>query len=404
MHPSAEIEFFQTNIIAPVEQVYRSFTRGVGLQEWLSNGARTFSQVGGMLTMWWNSGYYMVGEFTRMDTNAFAAFTWHGRGEPQPSLVQVRLTEENGSTRVEVTHQGLGSEEIWVEPRKEIYNRWTRGLENLKSVLETGRDLRVINRPGMGIFPAEVSAEGVKGLGFPVEKGILLKQVVNGYGAEKAGLAKDDLIIELDGTPVTTIEALFGFLHKQSLGNMVKVTYYRGSNKKTTIMELMRLPSPVVPDTYQEFINKIEAIYENGFQNLKDVVEPISDETASWRPEPEEWSIKEALAHLIHTERDNQYWVHAKILDEDFEWLDNTLERGLATIAAYPTVQELLLEFNRAKDETLALVKHLPESLLARKSAYWSLAQEILTADEHIKEHIDQIQQNLQAYNNRQLP
>ncbi len=397
MHPSAEVEFFQTSIDAPVEQVYRCFTRGVGFQEWLSNGARTFPQAGGMLTLWWNYGFYMVGEFTRLEPNAFVAFTWHGRGEPQPSQVQVQLIAENGGTRVDVTHQGLGSEEIWVEPRKEIRLRWERGLKNLKSVLETGKDLRVINRPGMGIYPAEVSAEAVREFGFPVEKGILLKVVVAGFGAEKAGLAKDDLLVELDGTPISTVEAIFSFLNKQTLGNKITATYYRGKVKNTAVIELMRLPSPEVPETYPEFLTRIETIYQNGFQDLKEALEGVSAEAAAWKPEPKEWSILETLAHLIHNERDLQYWMHSKILDEDFEWLDNSLERGTATVAVYPTVQELLGEFERAKDETLAMVKHLPESLLARKSAYWDLAQGILTADEHIKEHIDQIQQNLNA-------
>lgn len=397
MHPSAEIEFFQTSIAAPVEQVYRCFTRGVGFQEWLSNGARTFPQAGGMVSLWWNYGYYMVGEFTRLEPNAFVSFIWHGRGEPQPSQVQVQLIPENGGTRVDLTHQGLGSEEIWVEPRKEIRLRWERGLENLKSVLETGKDLRVINRPGMGIYPAEVSAEAIRELGFPVDKGILLKQVIEGYGAEKAGLAKDDLLVELDGAPISTIEAIFSFLNKQTLGSEIKATYYRGNDKRTCTIELMQLPSPDVPQTYQELLPRIETTYRDGFQALKEVLEGITAEAAVWKPEPKEWSILETLAHLIHNERDVQYWIHSKILDEDFEWLDNSLERGTATVAVYTTVKELLDEFERAKDETLALVKRLPDSLLARKSAYWNIAQGLLTADEHIKEHIDQIQQNLNA-------
>ncbi len=355
MHPSAEIEFFQTSIDAPVEQVYRCFTRGVGFQEWLSNGARTFPQAGGMLTLWWNYGYYMVGEFTRLEPNSFIAFTWHGRGEPQPSQVQIQLIPENGGTRVDVTHQGLGSEEIWVEPRKEIRLRWERGLENLKSVLETGMDLRVINRPGMGIYPAEVTADAVREFGFPVDKGILLKDVIEGYGAKKAGLVKDDLLLELDGTPITTVEAIFTFLNKQTLGNKITATYYRGKDKNTVTIELMQLPSPEVPEAYPEFITRIETIYQNGFQDLKEALEGVSAEAAAWKPEPKEWSILETLAHLIHNERDIQYWVHSKILDEDFEWLDNSLERGTATVAVYPTVQELLAEFERAKDETLAL-------------------------------------------------
>lgn len=397
MRQNTEIEHFHAVINASVEQVYRCFTRGVGLKEWLCNGAHTFPQVGGMITMWWNKGFYMVGEFTRLDPNAFVAFTWHGRSEPSSSLVQVRLSQENGSTRVEVTHQGLGSEEIWVEPRKQIRMGWETGLQNLKSVLETGKDLRIINRPGMGIYPVELSTDLIAIHEFPVKKGIFLKQVIEGLGAEKAGLVKDDLVTEIDGTEVPNIEALLQFLGRQSLGDQVEVTFYRGPERKTTSLELKTLPIPEVPETFEEFVDLLESLFGAAFQNIEEAVGSISDEVASWKPAPEEWSIKETLAHLIHTERDNQLWMHALILDEDFDWLNNTRERGVATVSAYSSVQELLTEINRAQKETLIFVKNLPESLISRKTAYWHLAEGILTTDTHIQEHVDQIRQNMRA-------
>lgn len=398
MRQKTEIEHFQAVINASVDLVYRGFTRGVGLKEWLCNGAHTFPKVGGMITMWWNNGCYMVGEFARLDPNAFVAFTWQGRSEPTSSLVQVQFSEENGSTRVEVTHQGLGSEEIWVEPRKQIRKGWETGLQNLKSVLETGKDLRIINRPGMGIYPTELSTDLIALHEFPVNKGIFLKQVIEGLGADKAGLVKDDLVTEIDGTEVPNIEALLQFLGRRSLGDQVEVTFYRGPVRKTTSLELKTLPIPEVPETHENFVDALESIFSAAFQNIKKAVESVSDEEASWKPAPEEWSIKETLAHLIHTERDNQLWMHALILDEDFEWLNNTQERGIATISAYPSVQELLTEINRAQKETLAFVKNLPESLISRKTAYWHLAEGILTADTHIQEHVDQIQQNLRTF------
>ena len=122
----------------------------------------------------------------------------------------------------------------------------------------------------------------------------------------------------------------------------------------------------------------------------------MTDEAASWKPTPEEWSIKEILAHLIHTERDNQVGMHTLLLDEDFEWVDNTLERGVATIAAYPTISELMDEIYRAQKETIHFLKVLPQSFLARKGSYWKVAQNLLTNDTHIEEHVEQIQQNLQ--------
>lgn len=395
MYPAADMELFQTTVQVPPELVYRAFTRGVGLCEWLCNGARTFPKVGGMVTLWWNSGYYTVGEFIRLEPNRTVIFSWQGRSEQHPSQVQVQITADGDQTHVEITHSGLGSEEIWTEPRRELHKGWEQGLENLKSVLETGKDLRVVNRPGMGIYPAELSAEIKKEKKFPVDKGIYLHQVIEGRGAEKAGLEKGDLVTKLAGSPLERIETLLQVLSRQKMGTQVEVEFYRGPEKHTVFLELMPLPVPQVPETHAELIQNLEESYAAEYHKLQEALANITDETASWKPAPEEWSIKEVLAHLIHTERDNQVGMHTLLLDEDFEWVDNTLERGLATIAAFPSIAELMDELARSQKETIHFLKVLPKSFLARKGSYWKVAQNLLTNDTHMEEHSEQILENL---------
>ncbi|HEY4693726.1 MAG TPA: SRPBCC domain-containing protein [Bellilinea sp.] len=395
MYPAADMESFTTTVQVPPELVYRAFTRGVGLCEWLCNGARTFPKVGGMVTMWWNSGYYTVGEFVRLEPNHSVVLNWQGRSEPHPSQVQVQLSAEEGQTLVEVIHRGLGSEEIWTEPRRELHKIWEQGLENLKSVLETGKDLRVVNRPGMGIYPAELSTEMKKEHKFPVDKGIFLHQVIEGRGAEKAGLEKGDLVTKLAGSPLERIETLLQVLARQKMGTQVEVEFYRGMEKRVVYLELMPLPMPQVPETHEELIQKLEESYEAEYHKLQETLAGVTDEQANWKPAAEEWSIKEILAHLIHTERDNQVGMHTLLLDEDFEWVDNTLERGVATIAVYPSVAELMDEVYRSQKETIHFLKVLPQSFLARKGSYWKVAQNLLTNDTHMEEHADQILENL---------
>jgi len=395
MYPSTDRESFQTTLHAPVEQVYRAFTRGVGLTEWFCNGAKTFSRVGGMVALWWNSGYYTAGEFLRLETNQEVVFSWHGRNEPHLTQVEVQLVEDGENTKVTITHSGLGSEEIWSEPRREILKGWEKSLENLSSVLETGKDLRITNRPGMGIYPAELSAETKAEYLFPVDKGIFLHEVIEGRGAQIGGLQKGDLVTRLAGSPVDRVDTLLQVLSRQKMGNQVEVEYYRGPEKRTVKIELMALPIPKVPETHQDLILALEKSYSGELQKLREVLSGMAEDAADWKPAPKEWSVKEILAHLIHTERDNQAALHFFILDEDFDWIDNTLERGMATITAYPTVSELMEEVERSINETIAFVKVLPESFLARKGTYWRVAQNLLTTDAHIQEHCDQIQKNL---------
>ncbi|HAL17469.1 MAG TPA: hypothetical protein DCP32_12195 [Anaerolineaceae bacterium] len=395
MYPAADMETLRTVVQSPAEQVYRAFTRSTGLSEWLCNGARTFPKVGGMITLWWNSGYYTAGEFTRLEPDRLVHFSWQGRSEPHSSQVQVQIMPDGEQTLVEVTHSSLGSEEIWVEPRRELRKCWGQGLENLKSVLETGVDLRIINRPGMGIYPAELSAEIKAQNKFPVDHGIFLHQVIEGRGAEKAGLLKGDLVTHVAGSPVDRIETLLQVLSRQKMDSTIEIEFYRGPERHTVQLDLMPLPVPKVPNSHAELINLLEKSYEGGYQKLQAAVARVSDEAANWKSMPEDWSIKEVLAHLIHTERDNQSGLHSMLLDEKFEWHDNSLERGIATITAYPTIPELMEEVLRSQNETLAFLKSLPEKFLARKSTYWRLAQDLLTVDVHIQEHTDQILQNL---------
>jgi len=398
MYPAADLESFRTVVQSPAEQVYRAFTRSVGLSEWLCNGARTFPKVGGMITLWWNSGYYTVGEFVRLEPNRLVIFSWQGRSEPHASQVQVQITPDGELTLVEITHRGLGGEEIWAEPRRKLLKGWEEGLENLKSVLETGVDLRIINRPGMGIYPAELSAEIKSQNKFPVDHGIFLHQVIEGRGAEKAGLLKGDLVTHVAGSPVDRIETLVQVLSRQKMGSNIEIEFYRGSERRTGQLELMPLPVPKVPNSRAELIGLLEKSYEAEYQKLQAALTGISEESADWKPASQEWSIKEVLAHLIHTERDNQSGLHSMLLDEEFDWYDNTLERGIATIAAYPTIPELMAEVCRSQTETLAFIKALPEKFVAQKSTYWRLAQDLLNADVHIQEHTDQILRILRQF------
>ena len=66
-------------------------------------------------------------------------------------------------------------------------------------MLGSGPDLRITNRPMMGISPSDFNAEIAKKLGVPVNTGMRLDGVVDGMGAQSAGLQKDDVLIEFAG-------------------------------------------------------------------------------------------------------------------------------------------------------------------------------------------------------------
>jgi len=96
----------------------------------------------------------------------------------------------------------LGEGAVWQNARAEIDKGWKIGLENLQSTLETGHDLRVVDRPLIGIYPEDLAPQKQKELGIPVSYGVRVSEVIPGYGAEKAGIQPNDVIVAVNGQKI----------------------------------------------------------------------------------------------------------------------------------------------------------------------------------------------------------
>jgi Do/DeqQ family serine protease len=60
-----------------------------------------------------------------------------------------------------------------------------------------------VQRAWLGVTLGELSPEIAEGLGISGQQGVLIAQVHKGFPAEKAGLRRNDVIVEYDGEPVT---------------------------------------------------------------------------------------------------------------------------------------------------------------------------------------------------------
>ena len=216
--------------------VYHAFTNATALREWMCDVATTHLRPGGRVYMAWNSGFYMSGEFLCLEADREILFTWNGRGEPAPTQVRVKLTARDGGTQVELTHEQVGTSKKWAGTIKEINEGWKSSLENLVSVLESGADLRLTLRPMMGVYPGEFDAAIAQKLGVPVEQGMRLAGVVDGMGAQAAGLQAEDVFIRLAGREIHGYPDLAAAIQGHRAGDKVEVVFYRGSQKLTTTM------------------------------------------------------------------------------------------------------------------------------------------------------------------------
>jgi len=400
MNQPASVQSERIVRVSPKE-VFRAFTNSTALREWLCDVATTDPHPGGRIYLWWSSGYYAAGEYIQVEPEKRVEFSYHGQGEPGTTRVEVSFEGQDRETRLRLVHAGIGEGEEWAKHAAEIREGWEIGLDNLVSVLEAGPDLRIVNRPMLGItidpFDQEIAAK----LSVPVNEGVRLGSVIEGMGAAAAGLEPNDVVVGVDGKPTANFPDLRNVLQKRKGGDRVKVEFYRGKQKLTTDMELSRRPVPEIPAQPGELARRVEDLYRQVLEELTACLEGVTEAEAAHRPRPDEWNAKEILAHLIHNERAALEFIEDLVAGQERVsdgFGDNVTSKVEATALAYPTVRDLLDEFRRNQQETIGMLEKLPADFLAHKGTYWRLVFNFLsTPDVHARGHFDQIQAAIES-------
>lgn len=392
---------FEQAVIATPAQVFYAFTNATALREWFCDLATVNPRRGGRLYLYWNSGYYVAGEYTQLTPSESITFKWQGRGEPGPTQIQINISPAGEGTLVNLTHAAIGSGPEWSEVIAEYKKGWVRGLENLASIFSTGQDLRFVLRPMLGIGVSDYNAEVAAHLGVPVSEGIRLESTLEGMGAQAAGLQKDDVVVSLAGKEIANYETLATALQGQRAGDKVEVVFYRGPEKKSVQMELSRRPMRELPASVQSLGEAVRQRYQALQSELDLFFAGIREDEASYKPTPNEWSVKEILAHLIQGERDGQNYVTSVLGGQEF-WSDdfagNLQARITATVDAYPSLAELLAELKRSYQETVALYASFPADFpQQRKASFWRLAYGVLETPFHEQDHYAQMKAAIDA-------
>ncbi|WP_020617458.1 S1C family serine protease [Paenibacillus daejeonensis] len=127
----------------------------------------------------------------------------------------------------------------------------------VKSLIEYGK----VKRPYVGVFTLDLeqyylqeamrqraaeeegedpAAEDTLQLPAEVKRGIIVLEAVG--PAKKAGLELDDVIVQLDSTPIGNTMELRKYLYmKKAIGDKVEVTFYREGKKQTTTLTLVEV-------------------------------------------------------------------------------------------------------------------------------------------------------------------
>lgn len=370
-------------INAPAEHVYRAFTNATSLREWFCDGAMVQPRVGGRFYCQWDDGHALMGKYTALVPEKKIAFDLRGDQDGDYSQCLVTLSTKDGVTSLQLTDSSDGKQ--WIKAAGEVEAGWNAALDNLKSVLETGIDQRLVKRPLLGVEIDEPK---------PGDEGVRLVGTSEGMGARAAGLQAGDVILSIDGKKTPSWSAVGLALNGHAAGDKVKVVFRRNGKTMNATVTLSPRPMPEVPATAEALAEVVARKYTEVNRDLTQAFKGVSEERAARVPAPGEWSARHVLAHLIAEERNLHTWLTDMIASNE-PWYDGTTGnlriRLDAVINGFPTVQALLTELKRNEAETVALLNALPDEFVARKGSYHRLATRMLTWPDHAREHLGQI-------------
>ncbi len=95
----------------------------------------------------------------------------------------------------------------------------------------------------LGIQPDQVTSEVASQLGLDRASGVLVREVVQGGPAERAGLRPGDVIVRIDDAAVDTVEDLFGELRQRKPESQARITYIRDGREQQATVTLADRPT-----------------------------------------------------------------------------------------------------------------------------------------------------------------
>lgn len=390
----------ETFVQAPIKFAYRAFTNSTSLREWLCDVATVEPRPRGRMYLWWRGDFYSSGHYLTLEENKSVKFRWFSNIDPAPTEVTVSFAEKDGGVSVRLDHE-VPDDGSWKEAAESFRKNWEDSLRNLKSVLESGIDLRIAERPMLGILPGDFTPEQAAALKVPVHDGMRIDGTVDGMGAQKAGLQRDDVLVGMAGKPITSdFNSLPTAIAGKKGGDSIEVVFYRGAEKKTVTMELSKRPMPDVPFDPAQLAKQAREIIEPALAELEKCFEGFSDEQAMQRPDPKEWSALEIVAHLIHGERFNTFFLTNLI--DGYELVadgfgTNVNAQVEATVKVNPSIKLMLAELRRSVEEVLAYTALIPADFVANKGSYYRFGFNLLQPNFHIGAHMQQIKDALAA-------
>lgn len=91
----------------------------------------------------------------------------------------------------------------------------------IDQIMKFGR----VSRPRIGIYGRDAISVDNSGV-----KGVYVSEVIQGSGADKAGIKPTDIIVQINGEPINKFEEMMEVIEKHKIGDIIKCKIWRSGN------------------------------------------------------------------------------------------------------------------------------------------------------------------------------
>lgn len=106
-------------------------------------------------------------------------------------------------------------------------------IDEAKPIIKQLIENKKVSRPYLGIQGETIDKETAKQYNVP--QGVLVRAIIQGSGAEKAGMEQGDIITKIDGKVINTIEEVIEIVRSHKLGDVLEVEVYGNLNRYRTV-------------------------------------------------------------------------------------------------------------------------------------------------------------------------
>lgn len=128
---------------ASAKEAFRAISTPEGLERWMVERAELPLRKGAQYTLVFQGGWTHQGKVLDVRPGKKLVLAWAWKGVPlKGTILTLSVTPKRGGSLLTFVHAGFPKTEAWVDLYGVTEWGWTYYGMNLKSVLETGRDLR----------------------------------------------------------------------------------------------------------------------------------------------------------------------------------------------------------------------------------------------------------------------